>query len=76
MSERIVLTDLAAPRFAAPVREVLDLVAATGRSASFDPDDLMSAAVAETGLDDFGDPWFHEPLGVLCAALEAEAPTS
>lgn len=39
-------------------------------------DDLLAAARAKTGLDDFGDGWFHEPLGVLVAALNAEAELS
>jgi hypothetical protein len=36
-------------------------------------DDLLGAARANTGLDDFGDPWFRQGLGVLLRALEDEA---
>jgi Sulfotransferase family len=36
-------------------------------------DDLMAAASAATGLTDFGDGWFREPLERLCAAMEEEA---
>jgi hypothetical protein len=36
-------------------------------------DDLLDAASAATGLTDFGDDWFREPLAVLSAALEDEA---
>ena len=36
-------------------------------------DELLSAARAKTGLDEFGDDWFLEPLGVLVAALNDEA---
>jgi hypothetical protein len=36
-------------------------------------DDLLAAARANTGLDDFGDPWFRQGLGVLLRALEDEA---
>lgn len=36
-------------------------------------DDLLSAASRKTGLEEFGDDWFLEPLGVLVAALNDEA---
>jgi hypothetical protein len=36
-------------------------------------DDLLAAARTNTGLDDFGDPWFRRGLGVLLRALEDEA---
>lgn len=36
-------------------------------------DDLMAAARHKTGLDEFGDDWFVEPLGVLTTALTDEA---
>jgi len=35
--------------------------------------DLLDAARAKTGLTEFGDEWFREPLGVLVASLNAEA---
>jgi len=45
-----------------------------GRSlVSLREDDLLAAARANTGLDDFGDPWFRQGLGVLLRALEDEA---
>jgi Sulfotransferase family len=45
-----------------------------GRSmVSLQADDLLAAAAAATGLDDFGDPWFRDPLDHLCAGLEDEA---
>jgi hypothetical protein len=34
---------------------------------------LCALARRQTGLDDFGDPWFLEPLEVLVAALKEEA---
>ncbi len=34
---------------------------------------LCERARRATGLEDFGDPWFREPLGVLLDALEREA---
>jgi hypothetical protein len=36
-------------------------------------DDLMAAAATQTGLDDFGDVPFHEPLDVLVESLNREA---
>lgn len=36
-------------------------------------DDLLAAARHKTGLDDFGDDWFVEPLTVLTSSLVAEA---
>ncbi len=45
-----------------------------GRSlVSLDEADLLRTAVEATGLDDFGDSWFREPLGVLLRAFEEEA---
>lgn len=42
-------------------------------SLSLEADALLNAATEQTGLDDFGDPWFLEPLQVLCLALQGEA---
>lgn len=39
---------------------------------SLDPEALMQAARRATGLDDFGDSDFEEPLEVFCRALEEE----
>lgn len=36
-------------------------------------DDLLARAVTETGLSDFGDIWFLEPLGKLTESVNAEA---
>src|SRR5207244_9790744 len=38
-----------------------------------EPDELLATAAEQTGLDDFGDPSFREPLAVLCGALRTEA---
>jgi len=45
-------------------------------SNDFDPEALMAAACERTGLSDFGDDDFREPLAVLCRSLEEEAPLS
>jgi hypothetical protein len=42
----------------------------------FDPDRLMAVARSRTGLSDFGDPAFREPLEILCRSLDAEASLS
>ena len=45
-----------------------------GRSlVSLQPGDLRAAAIATTGLDDFGDSWWEEPFHRLCTALETGA---
>ena len=45
-----------------------------GRSVvSLRPEELRAAAVATTGLDDFGDTWWEEPFRRLCASLDTEA---
>ena len=45
-----------------------------GRSViSLKAEDLRAAAVATTGLEDFGDTWWEEPFRRLCASLETEA---
>lgn len=71
--EGIVLSDLAAPEFPESVQELLAQVASAAPLLEISPQALMESATAETGLDDFGDAWFKEPLDVLCAALNAEA---
>jgi hypothetical protein len=40
---------------------------------TLDVDGLLAAAREKTGLTDFGDDWFVEPLRVLVAALTTEA---
>lgn len=40
---------------------------------TFSVDDLMNAAKAKAWVDDFGDEWFREPLGVLVQSLNDEA---
>jgi hypothetical protein len=45
-----------------------------GRSViSLRAEDLLQAASTATGLTDFGDDWFREPLDHLCEALDDEA---
>ena len=48
----------------------------TRRRVKLDTDSLMADARKKTGLADFGDDHFREPLGVLLRALREEAPLS
>lgn len=43
------------------------------RPARFEKDYLLEQAARQTGLEDFGDPWFHEPFDVLLDAVREEA---
>ena len=67
--ELVTSTDYAHPRRPAPVR-LYNLV---GPPAALDVEALLAAARAATGLDDFGDPAFREPLSVLVGSIEREA---
>ncbi len=64
----VALDDLAAPVFPPAIQEVLDSVAPLGDAVTFEPEALKADASAATGLDDFGDDRFEEPLGILCRA--------
>jgi len=68
----ITLDDLAAPRFPPEVEPIIAMMSEAGANLRLDPETMMGAAVAETGLDDFGDPGFRERLDVLSAALSTE----
>lgn len=67
------IDDLAHPRFSPETAEILTAMAAMADGVQLEPDALMDAAVAKTGLSDFGADTFREPLDVLCAAFRTEA---
>jgi hypothetical protein len=69
----VVLDDLASPQFSPEITAALASMAEAGAGLTLEPDALMAAAVAGTGLDDFGDPSFRPRLEVLCTALRTEA---
>jgi NAD(P)-dependent dehydrogenase (short-subunit alcohol dehydrogenase family) len=82
MSNLVTSTDYSHPQRPLPIRalglaaSLADTAAsAIGYSlqASLDLEDLLEAARRETGHDDFGDPYFREPLAVLLRSLESEA---
>jgi hypothetical protein len=67
------IEDLAHPRFSPETAEILTVMAAMADGVQLEPDALMEAAVAKTGLSDFGDDGFRDPLDVLCTAFRTEA---
>ena len=69
----VVIDDLANPRLPAAVTELMAAVGPMAQGLPFSPAGLMDQASSETGLSDFGDPRFLEPLGVLVAAYDSEA---
>ena len=66
------IDDLAAPRFSEPVAEMLRAVEPMAAELSFSLDDVLAQARRETGLDEFGDDWFREPMKVVLRAYDAE----
>jgi hypothetical protein len=66
------IDDLADPQFAPEAREILDAVAPVAEGLDLGVDALVAQATADTGLDDFGDDAFLEPLTILAAALDAD----
>ena len=75
MSDRpapIALTDLARPQFSTDAKAILDLMAEAGNGMTLQPDQLLRAAEAETGLHDYGNVDFVERLTLLCDTLQRE----
>jgi sulfotransferase family protein len=76
MAERppaVAIDDLANPRFPPEMEPIRAAMADMGAQLSLDPDVLMAAAVAETGLDDFGERDFVPRLEFICECLTKEA---
>lgn len=61
------ITDLRRPVFSEPIREIHASVAPLAETLVWDSAALLDQASTETGLDDFGDDRFTEPLAVLVA---------
>lgn len=68
----IELDDLAEPRFSPAALTAREAMAEIGRSLSLEPEALLAAAVAETGLEDFGPEDFLPRLELFCRALRTE----
>ena len=67
------IDDLADPKFSPEASEILSAMAAMADGVRLEPGALMDDAAAKTGLSDFGDVGFREPLDVLCTAFRTEA---
>jgi hypothetical protein len=75
LSERpkpVTLDDLAEPHFPDEVQPVIQMMAEAGANLVLAPEPLMAAAVAETGLEDFGPADFVERLDVLCRSFTTD----
>ena len=70
------LDDLAEPVFGDHIAEIMASVAPLAADLVFKPTALMDAACDATGLEDFGDLRFTEPLGVLCQAMSHDVDLS
>jgi hypothetical protein len=66
------IDDLAVPHYSDEVRAILDFMEEAGAQLALEPSELMAAARAETGLQDFGPGDFVERLEVLCDAMQRE----
>ena len=72
MRDSVVLDDLAEPRFAPEAEQIRAGIASMADQCVLEPEAIMAAASAQTGLDDFGDSAFVERLDVLCRSLRDE----
>jgi hypothetical protein len=72
LSSEIVIDDYEDPQFSPEARAMLDAIA-SAPEIPFEPEAVLAAASEQTGLDDFGDDAFREPLDVLCTAIPKEA---
>jgi hypothetical protein len=71
---KIRIRDLARPRLPPPIAALNALGGpAARRLVGLEPEGLLQAARRRTGLRDFGDPSFEEPLRVLTRALDRES---
>jgi hypothetical protein len=73
VSDAVHIDDLAHPVFSPEVDEIRAAMATMADDCVLEPDALLGRARAESGLDDFGDRGFEEPLGVLVRAIVATA---
>jgi hypothetical protein len=67
--ERTRLDDLAAPRLSPPGERMLAEIGEQAHHIELTPEAVLAAAVAESGLNDFGEQTYREGLELLCRAL-------
>lgn len=70
----LALDDLAAPAFSAEARRIIDAVAAF--PVDLRSEAVLGAAMAQTGLTDFGSPDFRERLDLITACMREDADLS
>lgn len=71
-TDRVTSTNYANP--ARPLfARAYNALAFEGASGAFTVESVLDDARRSTGLSDFGDPWFREPLEVLLRSLDGEA---
>ena len=70
------IDDLADPRFAPNVVEMMQAVEPIAAELRFDPESLCAQAATETGTTTFGDDDFRDRLGVLTRALQTDTTLS
>lgn len=68
----VAIDDLADPRFPDHVAEMLRAVEPMAADLSFSLDAVLAQASTETGLADFGDDWFREPMDVVLRSYDTE----
>jgi hypothetical protein len=73
VSDAVHIEDLAKPVFSAEVGEMRAAMGAMADQCVLEAEALLQRARVESGLDDFGDRDFEEPLGVLLRALHDTA---
>lgn len=73
-TERIV--DLVAPEYPPEIAAAFDMVAPMADALDWTPASILTLAVAETGLEDFGDDLHEAPLAVLAPAMIEEGELS
>jgi hypothetical protein len=66
------IEDLADPEFPPHIIEMFEAVKPMAEQLELTPDALIKQARSETGLDDFGDDSFLEPLAVFLDAINAQ----
>ncbi len=79
MSDRpapIRIEDLANPVLPPEIAEMMEQLAPMAEQIEMSPEAVLAAATSQTGLSDFGDNHFREPLEVLCHSLTDEAELS